>query len=83
MSATEEYGYQRAGCQFFILEALRRGIGIFVPPESCLLRPVPVYGLCEWGHTYIKLTQRARELNQAKEEAMKQLQDGRPSLNSP
>ena len=62
MAAAEEYGYQRAGCQHFILEALRRGIGVYVPPESCLLRPMPVYGISEWDHVYIKLTQRAREL---------------------
>ena len=62
MAAAEEYGYQRAGCQHFILEALRRGIGVYVPPESCLLRPMPVYGISEWDHAYIKLTQRAREL---------------------
>jgi hypothetical protein len=63
MAATEEYGYQRAGCQFFILEALRHGISVYVPPESCLLRPMPVYGICEWDHNYIKMTQRMRELN--------------------
>lgn len=63
MSATEEYGYQRAGCQHFILTALERGIGVYVPPESDLLRPIPVYGLSEWDHNYIKLTARARELN--------------------
>lgn len=63
MAATEEYGYQRAGCQFFVIEALRRGIGVYVPPESDLLRPMPVYGLCEWDHQYIKMTARAREFN--------------------
>lgn len=63
MAATEEYGYQRAGCQHFILEAINRGIGFYLPPESDLLRPMPVYGLCEWDHNYIKLTARARELN--------------------
>jgi len=63
MAATEEYGYQRAGCQHFILETLRRGIGVYVPQESCLLRPMPVYGICEWDHNYIKMTQRMRELN--------------------
>ena len=63
MSATEEWGYQRPGCQFFILEALRRNIGVFVPPESDLMRPMPVYGISEWDHNYIKLTARAREFN--------------------
>lgn len=69
MAATEEYGYQRAGCQHFILEALNRGIGVYVPPESDLLRPMPVYGICEWQHNYIKLTQRSRELNSRRQAA--------------
>ena len=60
---SEEYEWQRPGCQFFILEALRRGIGVYVPPESCLLRPQPIYGISEWQHNYIKLTQRSREIN--------------------
>ena len=63
MSATEEYGYQRPGCQFFILEAMRRGIGVYLPKESDLMRPMPVYGISEWDHNYTKLTARARELN--------------------
>ena len=50
MAAAEEYGFQRAGCQHFILETLKRDIGIYVPPESCLLKPMPVYGICEWDH---------------------------------
>lgn len=62
MAATEEYGYQRAGCQHFILEALNRGIEVYVPPESDLLRPMPVYGMCEWDHNWIKATARLREL---------------------
>lgn len=64
MAANEEYGDQRSGCQFFLLEALRRGIEIYVPPESCLLRPKPIYGLSEWHHDYIKCTSKMREYNQ-------------------
>ena len=63
MAATEEYGYQRAGCQHFIELAFNAGIGIYVPPESDLLRPMPVYGICEWDHNYIKATARMIELN--------------------
>jgi hypothetical protein len=69
MSAGDEYAYQRPGCQFFVLEALRRGIAVFVPPESDLMRPMPVYGVSEWDHNYIKLTSRARELNQRASQA--------------
>lgn len=80
MSASEEYAFQRPGCQHFILEALRRGIGVYVPPESCLLRPMPVYGLSEWGHVYIKLTQRAREFNERIQQALKQKQEAEATI---
>ena len=66
---TEEYAFQRPGCQFFVLEALRRGIGVYLPSESDLMRPMPVYGISEWDHNYIKLTARARELNQKMQES--------------
>lgn len=63
MAASDEYSYQRPGCQNYVIEATRRGIGIYLPPESDLMRPMPVYGISEWKHNYIKLTGRARELN--------------------
>jgi hypothetical protein len=47
MSATEEYGYQRAGCHYFITLALQRGIRVTIPPESDLLMPKPLYGIGE------------------------------------
>lgn len=80
MAANEEYSDQRDGCQFFILEALRRGIKVFVPPESCLLRPKPVYGLSEWHHDYIKCTVRMRELNQRKQAAAAQAQESQRQM---
>lgn len=63
MSATEEYGYQRAGCQHFCLLAADLGIQIVVPPESDLLRPSPRYGIDESSHWMIKCTARRRELD--------------------
>ena len=80
MAATEEYGYQRAGCQHFILEAMRRGIGVYLPPESDLLRPMPIYGLCEWDHNYIKMTARMRELNQRRMQAEQQIGEATANL---
>lgn len=62
MSATEEYGYQRAGCQHFLLLAGDLGIQIYVPPESDLLRPMPLYGICEGEHWHIKAMAHQREL---------------------
>lgn len=60
---TEEYGFQRAGCQFFALLAKARGIEVGVPPESDLLRPPALYGVCETSHPWIKMTARRRELD--------------------
>lgn len=62
MSATEEYGYQRAGCQYFIQIATNLGIQIVVPQESDLLRPMPLYGISEDDDYIIKATVRMREL---------------------
>lgn len=80
MAATEEYSFQRPGCQFFILEAMRRGIGVYLPPESDLMRPMPVYGISEWDHNYIKLTSRARELNGRMQAAQGQLEQAKQQL---
>lgn len=82
MAANEEYAYQRPGCHFFVLEALRRGIGVYVPPESDLLRPMPVYGVSEWDHAYIKLTSRSRELNARAQQAQQQLQQLQTDLQT-
>jgi hypothetical protein len=82
MSANEEYAYQRPGCQFFLIEAMRRGIGVFLPPESDLMRPMPVYGISEWDHNYIKLTARARELNQRAQSYQQQMQEAQTTLQA-
>jgi len=62
MAATEEWGFQRAGCQYFIQMANNLGIAIIVPPESDLLRPSAPYGICETDEYWIKATERKREL---------------------
>jgi hypothetical protein len=62
MAASEEYGYQRAGCQYFCTLANTLGIKIQVPAESDLLRPMPIYGFAETEWWHIKLTARQREL---------------------
>ena len=62
MAATEEYGYQRAGCQYFITLIHALGIKIQVPAESDLLRPMPIYGISESSWWMIKGTARKREL---------------------
>lgn len=73
MAANEEYGYQRAGCQHFLLLAADLGIRIQVPPESDLLRPMPLYAISESSHWMIKHTARRRELEGRLESAKQAL----------
>lgn len=62
MSATEEYGYQRAGCHFFIREATKQGIQVVAAPESDILQPVPLYGFKEQSPMWAKQKVRKKEL---------------------
>lgn len=80
MAANEEYGYQRAGCQYFVQLAGLLGIGIYVPPESDLMRPMPLYGIAESSHWMIKNTARRDELttrliraNQTRDQAVHEI----------
>lgn len=81
MAAGEEWNWQRPGCIHFILEALRRNIGVYVPPESCLLIPMPIYALSEWDHKYIRMTQRARELADREKELRQGFESYREQLS--
>ncbi|HEX6992368.1 MAG TPA: hypothetical protein VF151_10800 [Gemmatimonadales bacterium] len=81
MSANEEYGYQRAGCQHFALLAADLGIEVYVPPESDLLRPMPVYGLCESEHWHIKMTLHKRELEARRDRAAQTAKDAEKELH--
>lgn len=74
MAATEEYGYQRAGCQFFGMLAKAMGIEVGVAPESDLFRPPPLYGVSEIDHARIKFMARRRELEERKNRAQLQIQ---------
>jgi hypothetical protein len=62
MSATEEYGYQRAGCHYFIQIAQLRGIKVVIPPESDLAQPPQPYGFVMGNSMYKKLMARRTEL---------------------
>lgn len=62
MAATEEYGYQRAGCQRFIEICATLGINVVLPPESDLMRTMPLYGIMESSPWHIKYLARQREL---------------------
>ena len=69
MAANEEYQWQRPGCQYFIQEAIKRGIKVTIPPESDLLQPALWYGLCENDPMYIKLLARKQEIAGRKAQA--------------
>lgn len=63
MAANEElYSAQRSACQFFLQIIAGRGIPMFVPPESDLMTPPPMYGFAEVKHKHIKWLERKREL---------------------
>lgn len=62
MTATEEYGYQRAGCHYFIQKARDLGVQVIVPVESDILAPTPQYGFREVNPLYRKLLVRKQEL---------------------
>jgi hypothetical protein len=70
MAANEElYSGQRAGCQFFITLAASMGIKVYVPPESDLMAPMPLYGIEEGSHRTIRFTARKAELMMRKQNA--------------
>lgn len=62
MAAGEEYGYQRAGCQYFVTVARSLGIQVVTPPQSDLLRSAGLYGVDEHLHRRIKWGAKRAEL---------------------
>jgi len=69
MAAQTEYQAQKMGCQFFCSLAVAKGIKVSVPPESDLLRPNPLYGVCQNSHEWIKYTSKVKEFNASKADA--------------
>lgn len=65
MAATEEhYSAQKAGCRRFIEIAEERGIKVFIPLESCLGAPFPMYGYAEATRFGRRLLVRMNETKQ-------------------
>lgn len=62
MAATEEYAYQRPGCQHFVGLAQSIGINVVLPPESDLMRPMTMYGIGEHNPRHIRLLARKVDL---------------------
>ena len=61
MAASEEYSYQRPGCQHFIALAQSMGIEVYLPEESDLMQPPSMYGISEQNPRYIKIRARMDE----------------------
>ena len=81
MAHNTEYHDQRMGCQYFATIAKAKGIEVGVPLESDLLRPAPLYGICEQSHAWIKQTARSRELAQRLEQAKRRAEAARDEIN--
>jgi hypothetical protein len=63
MQASDEWAHQRPGCHYFIQEALRAGIQVYVPMESDILEPPPPYGYRESSRMWWKVNTRWKELH--------------------
>lgn len=63
MAANEElYSGQRSACQMFLQILVGKRIDFYIPPESDLAVPPPMYGVSETHHRAIKWLERKREL---------------------
>lgn len=80
MAANEElYSGQRSACQWFMQVLVGLKIGFYVPPESDLLTPPPMYGVGEIAHRHIKWLERKNELVARKAQADAQAEAMRSS----
>lgn len=62
MAATEEWAYQRPGCQHFIGLAMAAGINVVLPAETDLMRPPTMYGIGEHNPRHIRFLARKVDL---------------------
>ncbi len=62
MAADSEWAYELPGCQIWIARARERGIPVYVPDDSSLDRPIPIYGLDDATPTARKLREHSSEL---------------------
>jgi len=62
MAASEEWNYQRPGCQHWVGLAMSLGIDVVLPQESDLMRPSTMYGIGEHNPRHIRLSARRTEI---------------------
>jgi hypothetical protein len=78
MAANEElYSGQRSACQFLLQVMVGLKIDFYIPPESDLAVPPPMYGVSEINHRAIKFLERERELQARMAQANAQAEHGR------
>lgn len=71
MAAQTEYFEQRSGLHYFTQVARSRGIKVWAPPQSDLLRPRPQYGMREDSTSVVKLMVRRKELQARQADAQR------------
>lgn len=76
--AAGEYASQRPSCEYFLGLAAGRGVKVYVPPQSDLLKVSAMYGVESDSALRIKLEEREKELA----ERMNQLQGQRGQLEA-
>lgn len=64
MTAGSEYDYERPGCKYWIAKAREAGIKVFIPDESDLDFPAPLYGFGDASPMARKLKMHSLELQQ-------------------
>jgi len=62
MAASEEWAYQRPGCQHFVGLAMSMGIDVILPEESDLMRPPTMYGIGELSPRHIRYMAKRAEI---------------------
>jgi hypothetical protein len=81
MSASDEYVLQRPGCHFFITEAIKRGIKVYIPPQSDLAEPPYQYGFIMNSPMYKKMVVRRNEIAEKQARALSDYEEARNRFN--
>ncbi|MGQ0433116.1 MAG: hypothetical protein ACT452_12000 [Microthrixaceae bacterium] len=77
MAQGTEYAAQRPSCEYFLGYAAGRGIKVYVPPQSDLLKSAAMYGIEDDSAIRIKFDERAKELERKAAELHAQSQQVR------
>lgn len=70
-----EYRQQRPSCEFFIGVAIGRGIKVYIPPGSDLLKSDHLYGFSDGTPMMLKRLSRLQELGKRKEKIRQQINE--------